>query len=470
MESRMPSRTLLALVLALALPISPALAGDRDSDDSKSGKKEKPLDLEKASFRELYAEFKKEHVRLAETFKSKDVPTDEEGRDYAYAKKVLIKMAEKGTRDACTKICEVLETKTLANPELQAHAFEAQREALSKLPKDSAGFKHMLRLAKKRSDWRRRIDIIYALRLLEDEDSEEQLLDMITEKRPEYVGLAAIRALGFRKSVKAVDKIIRVLRKHEPDVDRTYLDCRQSLTAITGYDRATSREWKELWKKLGEEKFTQKQRGKDRLFFPRKLVMTDRLALLLDTSASMRLRDPLAGAAAPAEGGTGSTVRNPGGDGKTSLPKERERLFRGKEHARGMLLTLRKKGRFNLFHFNRRAYAWLEEGQLARVADGMIDTALDYIKNYKPRGLSLVDEGFKRVFLNDKIDTIYFYSDGVPSGRKGERQPYLPLLAEIRNLNRWKGMRIFSVGFKGIDRKFMVEVARENGGTYIEVP
>jgi len=63
-----------------------------------------------------------------------------------------------------------------------------------------------------------------------------------------------------------------------------------------------------------------------------------------------------------------------------------------------------------------------------------------------------------------EVDTIYLLSDGVPSYGTIKRD--YRVLQEIRSSNRWRRVAIHTIllGSKGTDRKFMRNLAHENGG------
>ena len=134
-----------------------------------------------------------------------------------------------------------------------------------------------------------------------------------------------------------------------------------------------------------------------------------------------------------------------------------------------MLSTLRKGAKFNIIHFNDKGRTWQANGFLISVNDGAIETAIDYLDGYKPEGASNAFAGFKRAFSSTEMDTVIYMSDGFSTTKTGDRLPYIEALAQIRNLNRFRNARIFSIGFKGTARDFMKKLAKQNGGQHHEV-
>lgn len=471
-----PKSNSLSALLCIALLCSVlSSAGLLLADDEKPAKGEQPI--AEMTLSELKDAYKTEAARLDETY-SIEKPPPENGSEFERAKELLFEIAKRGDRESVSFILKCLEEE-FKNAELELHAFQIQREALAQVPEKSAGWA-MMRSKVKRSStkWEERVDLIYGFRYLKT-DKRDDLLRFLAKTKDPRIASAAIRALGARLCADAMPTLLKIYDKHEKKQDRLWLDARQSMTAITGYDFGSAREWKKKWSELQKMKFdpkNKKHRGKDKFYFPRRVIHSQRVCMLLDTSSSMKVRDVSLGPE-PSDGSGNKTTtdarparqRVAGDKYNSHLPLERQRLFRGKKYIQSMLTTLKKSSRFNICHFNQRAFAWQTEGQLASVDDGMIETALDYLDGYKPQGLSNAYAGFQMVYTHKKIDTIVYMSDGFASGKKGERVPYADLLAKIRVLNRHWGHRIFTVGFRAANKKFMKELALTNGGSYHEI-
>lgn len=420
---------------------------------------------EEPSLARFKKEFEEEVERLNEKFTKKNPPPTD-GKAYGDAKKKLEEIAKLGTRDAAVFLLKVLKTK-LKNPEIQAEAFQAQRKVIGGMEFKSKGFSLVVTKVKRKSDWKERVDLIYALRHNKG-DVDPVLLKICKDKKVAVAG-AAIRSLGFRRSVKAVPTIIKIMQKHEVKKDRLWLDARQSLTAITGYDVSSARDWKKKWSELEKAGFDgQQNRGKDKFYYPKNFILSQRVVMVLDTSGSMHIRDPKEGV--EKKGTTAGPCRyckqNHAG---TDLPSERERLYRGKKYMQSMLQTLRKGAKFNIIHFNQKGRTWQADGFLVSVNDGAIETALDYLDGYKAEGSSNAFSGFERAYSADEMNTIIYMSDGFSTNKVGERLPYLEVLAQIKNINRYRNARIFTVGFKGTADGFMKKLAKQHGGTYHEI-
>ncbi|MDF1664768.1 MAG: hypothetical protein P1V97_23615, partial [Planctomycetota bacterium] len=390
-------------------------------------------------------EFEEEVERLNETFNKKNPPPTDK-KAYTDAKKKLDEIAKLGTRDAALYLMKTLKT-SLKNPELQAEAFVAQRAAIGGMDFDSKGFGLVMTKSKRKGDWGEQVDLIYAMRL--SKGNVDPVLIKLCKAKKVAVAGAAIRSLGYRKCVKAMSTIIKIMQKHEVKKDRLWLDARQSLTAITGYDVSSARDWKKKWSELEKAGFDGKQnRGKDKFYYPKNFILSQRVVMVLDTSGSMHIRDPKEGV--EKKGSTLGTCRyckqNHAG---TDLPSERERLYRGKKYMQSMLQTLRKGAKFNIIHFNQKGRTWQAAGFLVSVNDGAIETALDYLDGYKAEGSSNAFSGFERAYSADEMNTIIYMSDGFSTNKVGERLPYLEVLAQIKNINRFRNARIFTVGFKG---------------------
>jgi len=445
-----------------------------DADEGAEDKGDKDKDGEKEK-EENFAEMKLSDLKdllLLELAKLQKFKADKPPKNLKKVadryRRILMSFADRGTKEAAFFLRKHLADR-VSHPETQLQVTASIRSAIGAMKDDSKGFAVLVRLMKAaRTDWKDQVDLAYAMRLHEGPSPDKALLSMLRDKRIEVSG-AAMRALAFRRYVPTVPKLLTILGKKERSRERRWLDARQSLTAITGFDFSTHRAWKEKWKEIRKSFDPEKSRGSERLFFPRNEIVSQRVVFIFDTSASMHVRDTFAppGSVPKITKGTCRYCkRNHAG---VDEPIERERLFRGRDFMKAMLKTMGKGGKFNLVHFNDRAFSWQLSGQLARVDDGAITVAIDYLENYKPQGLSYAYGGFKTAFKHSDVDTMFYVSDGIASSREGGRVDFKPLLAKIKNLNRHRGVRIFSIGFRGSPKEFMKKLARQNGGSYVEI-
>src|SRR5436309_1886788 len=73
------------------------------------------------------------------------------------------------------------------------------------------------------------------------------------------------REKAFDDLQAALDELIDLYEKREPDKDRLWIDARMALHEVTGYDRPTAKLWRALWQEIGKsfDPMNEKGRGKD---------------------------------------------------------------------------------------------------------------------------------------------------------------------------------------------------------------
>jgi hypothetical protein len=351
------------------------------------------------------------------------------------------------------------------NPFYDEAVYTAIRSALSDVELPS-GVAFLLGRMRTDKSWERRVALTYVARLRRDAGIDEALLGMLRDREPE-VALAAIRALGMRRSVEAAKPLAQLLEEHAEERDRPWLEARQSLNWITGTDFDTGGEWRRY---IAERGATLAANTPEPTLWkpPLDAPASHRVVIILDVSSSMRLRDPLPETAGAEEKPAEHTEARPGAGASDGLPEERGRLARAKQGIAKLLLHLHEDARFDLIRFAQHPSPW--RGSLVPVSEDTIARAVDYLRGYTPMGLSRADLALEEGFRNREADTIYFFSDGIPSRAQGaEAAEFASILAQVRVWNRFRGVRIHTVGFGSVDGAFLRFLARENGGAYYEL-
>ena len=134
--------------------------------------------------------------------------------------------------------------------------------------------------------------------------------------------------------------------------------------------------------------------------------------------------------------------------------------------------------RFNLLTYSDVARAW-EEKLVPATAENTRH-AVRYVQRLEPQNGTNIWDGLRLAFRDEDVDTIFFLSDGTPT--VGTVVDQDAILAEVREMNRWRRVRIHTVALvKGeapvvsaeenpvAASAFMRRLAEENDGEFREV-
>jgi HEAT repeat protein len=139
---------------------------------------------------------------------------------------------------------------------------------------------------------------------------------------------------------------------------------------------------------------------------------------------------------------------------------------------------LPSRTRFTLITYSDVAKAW--EDKLVPASAENTRRALRYVQRLEPIAGTNIWDGLRLAFRDDDVDTIFFLSDGTPT--VGPVVDQDAILAEVREMNRWRRVRIHTVALlKGeapvamaeenpaAAAAFMRRLAEENDGEFREV-
>ena len=152
------------------------------------------------------------------------------------------------------------------------------------------------------------------------------------------------------------------------------------------------------------------------------------------------------------------------------------RLEIARDELLDVLEHLPRTTRFNLVTFSDRAFTW--EGGLVPATLANIHRASAYVRRQEPGNGTAAYEALQAAFADPEADTIFFLSDGQPSGGT-VIDPEL-ILAEVRGWNRFRRMKIHAIAllrgeppaaFAGLENAvraeaFMKRLAEENDGRF----
>lgn len=270
------------------------------------------------------------------------------------------------------------------------------------------------------------------------------------------------------------------------------IELRRTLTQLTGTDLTEGVDWRNFWepRKDNFERPDPKDRSKaltgvrtDRPEFFGVEVADNHVVFLLDISGSMKKKDPLPEEEGDPDGGvqgpsTGVVPRgekkkkggkdDEGPDGGPEVPDSRMRLTRVQTELVRVLSELPSDTKFTIITFNHLIGHF--QPKLVSATPRNKELAIRFVRGFRPEGETYTDEALRAAFDVEEVTTIFLLSDGAPY-----RQLALevdPILKEVREVNRFRRIRIHTVGFLQAGsnlRKFLTRLAGQNQGTYTEL-
>lgn len=330
-----------------------------------------------------------------------------------------------------------------------------------------------------------------------------------------YVISAAAKALAVRRDKAGVVALIDALKDLEKKKDVPWLDVRQALTAICGYDFESHKEWTAFWAAEGEKFDPAKSRGntsettteiRDEAKFFTEVIVSKRVVFVIDVSGSMKEKD------IPVEGdGGGGTNERPG----TGARVLATRIDVVKKALIAAIKGLKSDVRFNIVAFSTGSRSWrpAEKG-LQSAGDAAKQDAIRWVAALEADGATETDTALEEAFKSLEMNTIVLLSDGQPvravggpgggggGGRGGPGGPGggrgggmgVPIepqtiLDKVKVWNRLRGVKIHTFCFKVFDDmpagggrmrggmgfdpqkclEFLQDLAEQNGGKLTKV-
>lgn len=390
-------------------------------------------------------------------------------------------------------------------------AYEEIKTALASMS-DKKALKEIGKQVEKSKDVRVRIMLIEVLGQKGGEEYVDDIGQVLADKKKQDMTLVrtAIEALGRIGGKKSMKYLIDYLEKVEEERKGTRLmgtdwyECRAALKHMTKgeADYETAADWRkyleslpEDWQPVApsdEEVSEDWKKGKvtTSVSLPKKTpkffgteVVSRTPVFVIDVSGSMTEKDPPDPNAPKEEEeeekGTGTTPvdpvkKKPQKPGKQGvLGDDRMRIVRAQRELIKLIKMLDAGVMFNIVAYEREVHVWSRTG-LKGATTAAKESAIKFVQGFQAVATTHMDDAVERAWENikDGCDTIYLLSDGWPT-HKGDNSDS-PMLEEeiltfLRDNNKFRKVRVFTLGFKGAHREFMIKVARENGGTYKDI-
>jgi len=376
--------------------------------------------------------------------------------------------------------------------------------------------KEIAKQIQKNRDVRVRIMLVEVLGQKRDPEYVSEIGEILSDKKIRDMSLArtAIEALARIGGKSSMKYLVEYLERIERERKGTRLmgtdwhECRMALKHITkdeaDYEKAADwrsyyeglpDDWKptapqeedtsaEDWKK-GKISTTVSMPKKTPQLFGTEVVSRTPV-FVIDVSGSMEKKDPPEPGARKEEDeekGTGTTPvdelkkkpraggGNPADPG--ALGDDRMRIVRAQKELIKLIKALDRGVMFNIVAYSREVHVWSTSG-LKAATDSNKSSAIKFVDGFSPESTTHTDDAMEKAWENikDACDTLYLLSDGSPT-HKGDCSDSDMLIEEILNFfranNKFKKVKVFTLGFKGANKPFMRKLAEENNGKYQDI-
>lgn len=348
----------------------------------------------------------------------------------------------------------------------------------------------MEKLRTKHREWQGRLLLLDASGFNEKSSLLDSALAALADEHP-IVIRRALHYLSRAKERRVVEAIVARYLKlsgvkaKRPDAsqhERTLLACRSALHQLLGVDLPAPEDYRNYieGRKDDPDLFEPRRGGEDEatevtLFGA--AVSGKNIAFILDVSGSMLTTDP----EPPPEGLAKEDRRTvvagaPGADpAAPRIREERRRIVRAKSELAKVIRALPEDVQFNLILYSSRVSPW--QGSMVAASAANKKDALAFIEEARAEGITVTDEAIEEAFRDLALDTIYLITDGAPT-HTNSQGPGLPedapriiaaIHKRVEEVNFLRGVRIFTLGFRGAEEEFLKKLAADHAGSYVAI-
>lgn len=368
---------------------------------------------------------------------------------------------------------------------LVGELYPLERYIGSKLVGLPAGdaFDRVCELARKHGNPKSRIVLTLVLAKRPEKEAYTAVLTNLYD-RDDSVALTSVEALVKKDHIGCISHLIEALGRQEKMGKTEGLvayEIRKALLGLTAEDFTRADDWTNWWGPR-KDNFTKPEPGtvqkrgltsvrKDPPAFFGMEVAAKRVLFLLDVSGSMEIRDPMPEGPTEEEKRGGTTVGpKPAAPEPSEAPESRMRLRRVQKELIETIDKLSADTKFNIVTFNHEIHKFHSKS-LTSASSRNKRKAIDFVRNINAQGETWTDNALEESFGFEDLRAIFLLSDGAPR-RSNSLLPVDPILEWVREANRFKRVRINTVGFEQAGktmRKFMSKLARQNNGEYKEL-
>ncbi len=351
-------------------------------------------------------------------------------------------------------------------PSISIGVHAALGEGLKDIRNDEARTFLFEQLSSRKTDWRAKVLLVEVAESYDDPEADDAIVAALQEKKQhEKVLLELCRAAGRRQIMRAVNPLIDLVERYEKQRNDIWIEARLALTSATGLDLQTTEDWRRFWAEGTEDTFRPETGpgevgstvvGEDAPEFFGTEVLSKRLVIVLDMSGSMEAIDP-------SRGGP-TTDGLPAGAGGS----DRMRITRAKIEMVRLVESLSSDVQFTLIKYSTMVSVWNTE--LQRANAGNKKKAVAWTKAITHEGVTNTGDALEKAFNIEGDPNLFFLiSDGSPTDESG-----MPLGSDkldeihdtVNTLNKFRKVRINTIGFPGANQGFMTRLAEDNDGEY----
>lgn len=350
--------------------------------------------------------------------------------------------------------------------------FDGAKSAIA-VTTDKRALKFVYKTVRKHRDPRVRLILVEVCGVKEDAEAEAALVLALRDKSSLVSGTAC-RILGARSKLldagAVVGGLIDLFATLEKSRRAPWQDALQALVRLSGEEIDTAADWRGWWK-VKAEGFQPSgktsasaiggtvRRNAPKLFG--KEILSKKVVFILDVSGSMALKDP------KDEAGNKGRWVDPKNANYPKIPVERMRMFRLKKAMSKALGELPPDTYFTLITFSSTIAKW--KPKLVPATSKNKADAKKFTAGMAPQGFTWTDVALERAFDVKDANAFYLFSDGIPQKEKGKYIDRAEILEKVKQLNRLRKVRIYTIGFGEADAGFMTALATQNGGDFTAV-
>jgi hypothetical protein len=198
-------------------------------------------------------------------------------------------------------------------------------------------------------------------------------------------------------------------------------------------------------------------------------VTGNNIAFIIDVSGSMMATDPVPVVRAPKTAVPGKTKA------LEELVESRRRITRAKKELSKVVQGLPEGKKINIIAYSSDVVPWKK--LLTAVNPDSRRDALKFIDGLQAEGITVTDDALEAAFTDLAVDTIYLITDGAPThvGTQGSDLPPDALaiidkiLRRVEEVNYFRGVRIFTLGFPEAEENFLKKLAAANSADYTPI-
>jgi hypothetical protein len=497
---------LFGMVLSLALPLGGGWSRMHAREDSKGvGVKKEPKQAAKGGGKESKGE-KKDESRFAE--EEKELKRTISAGQYDKSAAILDELAKTEEVEAY----EILMREALAGVDYGLEKYAGELLLKSENPKVLGLVFRTLK--SKSANYKTKIVLMGVAARVVDQPGALPAIQAGLKDPYKPVVLAATYWLWRLNRAESIEPLLLELDSREQQgQERVCHDIRRALKSITGADIEAAVDWKNYWegRKQGLAAPPKPEAGATVLYKPtffNVAVNSDRVYFMIDTSESMKDKDPDEPESKPEEekkrrpttvvvkpqGSTEPVPGKPGSDAEArakaaaKLPTSRERLWRAKQELMRVIQGLPETTQFGALGFNHELNFLWGPKTIRKATQANKTEAINWVRGWQASGATRSDLALDAALHTPDLDTIYLLTDGAPTiivekktdqdsdvqMFKSQRLEIEPILAHVKEANRFLRCRIHTISFRQIrDSKmktFVRELAMQSDGTCTLLP